>query len=179
MAKNLFKHLMPSPESLKRYRGLHLLAPLIEDPNLLHLNRYSVSMAFATGLFVAFLPLPFQMVVAAIIALAIRCNLPISVAIVWITNPVTMPFIFYGNYVLGSWLLDMPVVSFDIELTWQWLREELIPVWQPLLVGSVTAGTIVAFIGYFTVRIIWRIHVIRQWKIRVRKKRLNKSLSEH
>lgn len=41
----------------------------------------------AVGAFYAFVPFPWQMLLAAITALWLRFNLPVAVAMVWITNP--------------------------------------------------------------------------------------------
>ena len=48
----------------------------------------SGGMPMAVGLFVALMPIPLQMAVAAAIAILVRSNLPISVSLVWLTNPV-------------------------------------------------------------------------------------------
>jgi uncharacterized protein (DUF2062 family) len=58
------------------------------------------------GLFCAFLPLPFQMVIAASLAVLSRCNVPIAVVLVWVSNPITMTPMLFFSYQLGAWLLD-------------------------------------------------------------------------
>ena len=96
MARKFLKRFFPTPAAIKSNPALHFLGDLLHDPNLFHLNRHSVSVAFFVGIFVAFaLPIPGQMAIAAVAALYFRCNLPISVALVWITNPLTIPFFFY------------------------------------------------------------------------------------
>jgi len=52
---------------------------LIHDPNLFHINRHSLSAGVFVGLFIAFLPIPGQVLVAAFMAWKLRCNLPIAV----------------------------------------------------------------------------------------------------
>ncbi len=59
--------------------------------SLWRINCDSVSRGVAIGLFAAAIPLmPFQMVIAAFLAIIIRANLPISVAVSWISNPFTL-----------------------------------------------------------------------------------------
>ena len=77
-------------EKIKHEKVLKILGPAILQPNLWHLNRKSVSRAIAIGLFCAFLPIPLQMVLAAFFAIIFAANLPISVILVWITNPITI-----------------------------------------------------------------------------------------
>ena len=65
MPKKLIKKFMPDPEKLKEQKSLQFLGDRIHEPNLWHLNRKSVSLAFAIGLFAAWIPTPGQMVIAA------------------------------------------------------------------------------------------------------------------
>ena len=67
---------------MREIKSLHLLGDWIYASNLWHINRYSASMAFFVGLFVAFMPIPGQMVLAAVLAVLFGCNLPLSVGLV-------------------------------------------------------------------------------------------------
>lgn len=166
MPKKFLQKFFPSPEQVKNNPSLRLLSPLFAKPNLWHINRRSVARAFLVGMFCAFLPLPFQMGIAAFIAFYANANVPISVGLVWITNPFTMPPIFYATYRFGAWLLNSPSGSFNIELSVDWVLNELGSIWQPLLVGSVTAGVFFGVVSYIAIQIIWRMHVAKNWQKR-------------
>src|SRR5690625_3246115 len=140
MARKIIRRFVPSPAAIKDKPGLRFLGGLLQNSSLFHLNRQSVSMAFFVGIFVAFLPMPFQMPLAALLALWVRCNLPLAVALVWITNPLTMPVIFFVTYQFGRWLLQTPPMTVSLELSWDWLINEFGLIWKPLLVGSVLSG---------------------------------------
>jgi len=55
-----------------------------------------------------YLPPLGRLLIAAAGAIAFRVNLPISVALVWISNPVTIPPMYYFAYLVGSWILGVP-----------------------------------------------------------------------
>lgn len=174
MARNLLKRFFPSPAAIKNNPALHFLGDLLHDPNLFHLNRHSVSVAVFWGLFIALLPIPAQMGVAAVAALVFRCNLPITVALVWITNPLTLPFFFYLTYKVGHIILQSEPLMLNPELTWTWLKSELGHLWKPLLVGSIITGLILGALGYFGMQFFWRWHVVKNWekrKLRVLKQK--------
>ncbi|TQV81335.1 DUF2062 domain-containing protein [Exilibacterium tricleocarpae] len=166
MARKLLKRWMPDPTNVKKNPSLHFLGDLRHDPNLFHLNRHSVSVAFFVGVFCAFLPIPGQMPIAAIAALLVRCNLPLAVALVWISNPVTIPPIFFATYELGRWILQTPEIQFSIELSWEWVTTKLVKLWQPLLVGSLLSGIFFGTLGYVTMQLFWRWHVVSNWRKR-------------
>lgn len=171
MARKLLRRLIPSAATIKNTPALHFLGDMLHDPNLFHLNRHSVSVAFFVGIFVAFIPLPGQMPIAALLALLLRCNLPISVVLVWISNPVTMPAMFFATYQLGRWLLGTPPVSVSLELSLHWLVHEFSLIWKPLLAGSLLSGLIFGSLGYITMRIFWRWTVVKNWQRRNRWRR--------
>lgn len=170
MARKFLKRYTPDPEKIKSNKSFRFMGTLLHDPNLFHINRRSASLAFFVGLFVAFLPIPSQMIVAALLAILLRCNLPISILLVWVTNPVTMPAIFYGSYKVGALILHIPTEDFAFELSFKWLIEEIAKVWQPLLLGSVICGLISGAIGYVVVRATWRFHVITRWQNRKKRR---------
>ena len=120
---------------MRQIKSLAVLGDWIYADNLWHINRYSASMAFFVGLFVAFMPIPGQMVAAASLALLFRCNLPLSVGLVWITNPVTMPAIFYLAYKLGAMVIDVPMQKISFELSYHWLTHSLSAILATILAG--------------------------------------------
>ena len=171
MPKRIIKRFMPDQQLIRDHKHLQFLGTLLHDPNIFHLTRRSVSGAFSVGLFMAFVPVPFQMVLAAIGAIVARVNLPIAVALVWITNPLTMPPIFYFNYLVGTWLLPSCEPIGEVHMTMEWLADSLGEIWLPLYLGSVVVGLVLAAVGYVAIRGFWRWHVVRQYRSRLHRGR--------
>lgn len=150
---------------------MQVFGKLLHDPNLWHMNRRSVSGAFAVGLFWAFIPIPLQMVAAAATSIPARVNLPISVALVWITNPLTMPPMFYFNYLVGTWFVGNSSEPPKFEMTLEWFSESIGAIWQPLYLGSLICGLVAALIGYAAMRGLWRLHIVSDLKRRRAKRK--------
>ncbi len=157
---------MPHPDSLKDHKHLKMFGTLLHKPNLWHLNRRSAPGAFAVGLFMAWMPMPFQMVAAAAMAIFFNVNLPVSVALVWITNPVTMPILFYMAYMVGTKILGHAPQPFNFEASWQWLESSLATIGPPFLLGCVVLGCLSAGVGYFIISNLWKYSVLFKWKSR-------------
>ena len=164
MPKKFLRKCLPDPHKITQSKSLRIFGKIIHEPNLWHMNRKSVSMAFIVGLFFMWVPLPSQMILAAGAAILLRCNLPISVALVWITNPITMGPMFYTAYILGSWMLGLPASDIQFEASFDWLKEQMEVIWQPLLLGCFTLGVSSSIIGFTTIRLLWRLHIINYLK---------------
>jgi uncharacterized protein (DUF2062 family) len=162
MPRKFFQRFLPSPQTIKENKSLQIFGDWLHDPNLWHLNCRSVAGAFAVGLFFAWMPVPFQMALAAGAAILVGTNLPISVALVWITNPVTIPPMFYFAYLVGTWILGETPTHFTFELTIDWLLNEMSASWKPFLVGCFTVATTSSVIGYFAIKVFWRYSVVRR-----------------
>jgi uncharacterized protein (DUF2062 family) len=167
MPKRLIKRLLPHHEKVRNHKHLRVFGSLLHDANLWHLNRHSVSGAFAVGLFMAYIPFPFQMVLAAAAAIFLRVNLPLSVALVWITNPITIPPMFFFAYKVGTWITgeNATLEPFQLSLDW-FLNGGLIGVWPPLLIGSLLCATVSSIVGYSLILWIWRWRAMEKWKAR-------------
>lgn len=166
MARKFLKKITPDPKKITENRFLKIFGKFIHDPGLWHLNRYSASGAFAVGLFMCFMPIPFQMVMAAGLAIFFRVNLPLSVLLCWVTNPLTIPPMFYFAYLVGTWVLSWPPSEFAFELSFEWLGNELVHIWQPFLLGCFICASVLSLIGYYTISWSWRYHVVMAWKAR-------------
>lgn len=160
---------------MRAYRALRPVSRWLNEPELWHLHRRSVAGATFIGLFCAFLPVPFQMLIAATLAVLSRCNLPISVVLVWITNPLTMTPMFYFAYKLGAWLLEREIAVGTIQLNWDWLTHHVGQIGWPLLFGSLLCGWVTGVTGMLIVRVAWRLHVIRRWRARREQRRLRRA----
>ncbi|MCV6609493.1 MAG: DUF2062 domain-containing protein [Amphritea sp.] len=171
MPRKLIKKYMPDEGKLKSNRYLSWLGDHIHDPNLWHLTRKSVSRAFFVGLFCAFIPLPSQMLIAAIAALFVRSNLPISVGLVWLTNPITIPPMFYFAYWIGTLILGVELQQVEFELSLEWFTNGLSQIWLPLILGSLVCSIVSGALGYFMMQRFWVWHVNNSWK--KRKNRVN------
>lgn len=169
MPKKFLKKHLPHPSKVKENRYLKVFGRLLHDENLWHLNRRSITKATAIGLFCAFLPIPFQMVVAAGLAILWHGNILMSAALVWITNPLTMPAIFYFTYCVGAWILAEQMHAIEVELSVEWLTHQFLQIWKPLLLGSVICGVVFAVIGYFAALVLWRMHIMHQYRTRHKK----------
>lgn len=166
MPKKTLKRWLPHASTIKESKSLQFLGHLLHEPGLWHLNRKSVVKAVFIGLFIAMMPVPGQMVAATLVALWRNANLPISVTLVWITNPLTIPPIFYFNYLVGTWVLGHPVSHDQFTLTIEWISQQFEVIWWPLMTGSIINGLILALVGSLAASGFWHWHVRRSWRKR-------------
>lgn len=178
MPREFLKKYTPSPRKIRENKSLSFLGDSIHQPNLWHMNRNSVARAFAIGLFCTWLPIPLQTVLAAVLAMYYRAYLPISVALVFITNPLTIPPMFYFAYKLGGMVLGIEAQTVPMDLGWQWFSTTLGLIWKPLLFGCIMMGIISSAVGYFAIHSIWRNSVRRRWKDRKEARRVRKAMKE-
>jgi len=144
-----------------------VLGDRLHDPNLWHLNRRSVAGGFALGLFFAFMPIPFQMLAAAALAIWLRVHLPISVVSVWVSNPVTMAPLFYFAYRVGLFVTGGgPLRETQPEWGLDTVAQRLSEIWMPFVTGCLLTGGIAALLGYASIRLLWRIVVISRLRRR-------------
>lgn len=165
--KKWLKRVTPTPKSIHENRYLGIFGKLLHDPNLWHLNRRSVSGAAAAGLFVMYMPPVGHIVMSAALAIYLRVNLPIAVALVWISNPLTMPPMYYFAYHVGCRILGEDTAGFHMSAWLDW--HQWIQVIWPLMLGCLVCGTVCGALGYAAAQGIWRWMLIRQ--IRRRRQR--------
>lgn len=166
MPKNFIKKYLPDPDSIKNHQSMKIFGKFIHDGNLWHLHRRSARGAFAAGLFAALMPMPGQTVLAVALAILFRVNIPVSVALCWVTNPFTMAPIFYICYNIGIIVLGHPQQDVEFHATFEWLLASINTVGKPFLVGSLIFASFVSATSWMIIDFLWRLNIRRAWKKR-------------
>ena len=147
---------LPTRNDIENHRALSWAKPLMNNKEYWKLNEQSISRAVFIGILISFVPLPIQMILAVLLGLFLRANLILSAALVWISNPVTIPPIFYFCYRLGRWLMQAHSPSLSEQgMSMKTIVSNPHLILQPLLLGSLIAGIVCATLGYIVVRLIW------------------------
>jgi uncharacterized protein (DUF2062 family) len=173
MRKQLRRYL-PDHAAVRENRCLAPFAGTLLHPRLWHLNRHSAAGAVAAGLFCGLIPGPFQMLGAAICAVAFRVNLPLALFTTLYTNPFTIAPLYIVAFALGKFALGSggefvspPDYGAAGLAAWvKALTEWMIQLGRPLAVGLLLLATLLAGAGYAAVRILWRWHLVRAWRAR-------------
>ena len=149
MIRKLFKKQKPN----KRITAL--IAKYKIPKAYLSVNRKTIANAMMIGMFFAMIPMPMQMLAVVLCVPFIKFNVPLSLTVVWITNPFTMPFIFYGEYLLGNLVLFREGIT-DITLSIEWFQNNLDVIFVPLFVGALVAGLTLGFASRYLVMHLWK-----------------------
>ncbi|OOS25703.1 DUF2062 domain-containing protein [Moraxella pluranimalium] len=179
MPKNKIKAWLPTPEKLRENRLVAMFAPFLADPRLWQMNRNSLNRAVYVGVLAAFFPLPGQMPLAIIGALIARANIPMAVALTWITNPLTGIPVFWLAYSLGALLLGEPLIGLRAigmiltDLTLWVTADGVNPFthhkifsWQAMVVGLVLSAIITSIVLGIAFRLFWHYRTVRDWQAR-------------
>ena len=89
---------------------------LLQDHRLWGIRRRTVVPAFSLGLFISFLPTPGHTLMGALAALGLRVNIPVAALATWVSNPVTMIFMYTAAYQLGRYLTGSAASGFHIRV---------------------------------------------------------------
>ena len=170
MPRKFFKRIVPDPQKFKEQPMMRWLGDNVDRSDCWHITKHSVAGAFFIGLFCCFLPMPFQTVLAGFLALLFKRNLPISVVLVFISNPITIPPMFYFTYWVGAMLLNQPMANAGMEMDdfWQFTLDNFDQIGIALILGSVTCGLVAGLLGYFGIHLFWIWKVKHDWHLRKR-----------
>ena len=163
MPRRVFKSISRQRHRWQKQWFMRPFQLVLDHPVYWSLNRRNVTRAFALGLFLAFVPLPVHILLAAALALALRLNIPAAVLGTLITNPLTVVPMFVLAYWVGCQLLGIHERPFAFQFTWEWLTTQLLPVWKPFLLGCLVMGTITALVGYIALGGIWHLSLVLKY----------------
>jgi len=168
VAPRFLRKLQPRLDAFRTHPLVARYASLLQHPALWHLSRRSVPGAVAIGLFAGLVPGPFQMLVALLLAVPSRKNIPIALLVTFYTNPFTIVPLYVLAYAYGHLLLGLGPPTADVNPLHMPLSEVL-ALGKPLGLGLLALALTLAAAGYFVSAIAWRIYLVTAW--RQRKKR--------
>ncbi|HVM23521.1 MAG TPA: DUF2062 domain-containing protein [Sphingomicrobium sp.] len=160
---------MKSREEILQSRWLRPFAHLFGHSSLWHLNGRSAPRALAVGLFAAFILPIGQFLLAALLAVPLRANVPLAAAATLVTNPLTFPPIYYGAYRVGRFVLGS-FDSHEASHVASTLGSKLLDVSGPTALGLLIFAVSAATAGYVLGRLWWRFRLIRRWTSRRRRR---------
>ena len=134
---------------------------------------HQLALGTAVGVLVAFTPTAgIQMVIAGFLSWLLRANKATSVAVVWISNPVTIVPMYWYSYRIGCAILTLepighawwaelatPPPGWWPAVTFYW--SQFVEIAWPLWLGGVVVGLVCAYATYYTVY-----HAIRYARLR-------------
>lgn len=176
--KKYLKNRLPRPESITGNKYLGFLAPWLGHPRLWHMHRRSVALGIAIGLMMGLIPGPVQMLLAALIAIPLRANIPAAVFATLYTNPLTFVPLYILAYHIGALVtgeqgqpLVPPDIGFSLSGLWTAIPDLFrwfVSLGDTLLIGLAIQAVLTAIIGYIATLVVWRVVVTRMWRNRRR-----------
>ena len=125
-------------------------------------NRKMITRGVVLGVFIAFIPMPMQMEAVLLFMPIFKFNVPIALAMCWLSNPLTMPPMYYIEYELGSFLLGMSPQP--VELTLEWFSNNMADIFIPLYFGTLVFSVVGSISSYFLVTYFWKVSTCKDKK---------------
>ncbi|WP_252063848.1 DUF2062 domain-containing protein, partial [Acinetobacter baumannii] len=111
MAKQFFQSWLPSPEKVTNMKFLRIFGQKTLNPVLWYVNRKSITRAIFVGTFFGLLPIPFHSVFIVMAVLLFEVNLPISLMLAWLSNPLTLAPILYIGFWFGAHIYHVHMIN--------------------------------------------------------------------
>jgi uncharacterized protein (DUF2062 family) len=161
----------------KKQSGESKIDAFLEKYNLpkgyLTINRRMVTRGVAVGLFWGFIPMPMQMMAVMATTPFLRFNVPLAITMVWLSNPFTMPPMYYMEYLTGNFILGQEGIQ-GIELTMEWFKDNIGDIFIPLYVGTAFYSIVVTSIVYLILNKLWIVSVKSEKHLREKERRAKK-----
>ena len=157
MPRKKLKKILPTHEKIKEQKFLKIFGKFLYKREIWSLSRKRVVLGVLIGIFVACLPMPLQMVLACFLAIVLNANLPISFILIFISNPLTMPPIFYFEYIIGNlFLKPKNIVEFNFDSMYDNFDQIALSLWTGAIIigifSSVICAILVNFFWIYTVK---------------------------
>ena len=112
------------------------------------------------GMWIAMLPIVgLQMLVVFFLAILLRANLPVIVALQWISNPLTMGPIYFADYQIGMTFLHLVGIDYErnklLKRSYDWSDFSysdllaLVDTFAPMMIGGSIIGIFLGVVAVF------------------------------
>ncbi|HET9339785.1 MAG TPA: DUF2062 domain-containing protein [Casimicrobiaceae bacterium] len=172
------ERLKPSVEKITRHPWVVKYIPALSDPDLWHLNRRSTARGVAVGLLCGLIPGPVQVAGAIGLSLLWRANFPLAALTTLYTNPLTIVPLYVLAYEYGRLFFPgAPHAVAALPPSYHGLSDYVpaLAAWmaelgKPLALGIMLLALTLSAVGFLTVRLAWRWHVVAAWRRRARRR---------
>jgi len=129
------------------------------------ITRRAITRGLLVGFFWGFIPMPMQMGGVMVTAALFKFNIPLALATVWLSNPVTYPFMFYMEYLTGNLILGKAGLD-NVELTMDWFTNH----WSDIAISMYVGAAFWAIVGSYTIYLLVNWLWVRSVKRDLKKK---------
>ncbi len=120
--------------------------------NITHSKESNVRIAMAIGLGIFWGIIPvwgYQMILAGVTAHLLKLNKVVAVASSNISIPPMIPFILFGSFVVGGWILGVPKMGFSLgDITFESIADSLAQYIIGSIALAIAAGAIFGIVSY-------------------------------
>lgn len=165
-----FSHIAPERDAVLSHRWLRPIANRLTPPEVWCFNRRSVARGVALGLFAGFIMPVGQIVLAALFAGAARGNLLVAAVVTLVTNPFTVPPIYYAAYRTGAFVLGHADANANPSVNADRILDIVVSASVPILFGLLLFAITSAIIGFLIVHVAWRVSLRLKWRRRAHRR---------
>ena len=161
---------LPRRSNIHRYPVLKWFSQTAyENSYLWSFRSRQVVPALFLGMWVSMLPIvSIQMLVVFVIALWVRANLPIIIALQWISNPFTMGPIYFADYKIGMEIFRLLGIPYErnklLHPDYDWAEFNygdllaLLDTFPPMMVGGSVIGIFLGVLSVFLYKVSCRLY---------------------
>lgn len=179
MPRRFFKRVLPDPHKIQNASYMRPLKVFAQNRQLWTTRRRNIVWGLAIGIFCGFQPIPAHTMLAVILAIWIKANLPMAVAATLFNNPLTMVPMYYLGYEVGCKLLGVPDLALPPDASkMEWVKGLLANSWQPFYLGCFVTGLVLAIIGAVGLNQFWKWAVLKKRRNRLLRTNESKRLAQ-
>jgi len=110
---------------------------------------HEIALGMAIGVFIGITPtIPLHTILAVSLALLVRGSKLAAALGVWVSNPLSIPFFYYGSYRVGQLVLGFPAISLPEDRSLLAMASLGGKIVGAMLLGGVILGIIPAIVAY-------------------------------